>query len=240
MVVDVANTRLQLLSAFEVRVDGRPLDLKPGSQRLLAYLALAGKAVGRAYTAFQLWPDKSEARAMANLRSAVWRLRQQPADLVDTTPTSVRLDPSVWVDARDGVRDLTVTIASSHRRGAPGVHGVDLLTTDLLPEWYDEWLVSERERLRHARLHLLEHWCRELIASGRTGDAIDLAFRAIAVEPLRESSHRLVLEAHIAEGNVAEAARHFDHFRRTLRRELGVDPSPELGVLVPALMPGGP
>jgi DNA-binding SARP family transcriptional activator len=227
MASEVASARLQLLSRFEVEVEGRPIELKPSSQRLLAFLALTDRPMGRAYTAFQLWPDKPDSRAMANLRSALWRLRQQPAELVETTPTHVRLSTSVWVDARDGLRDLATFI-----RLGGGETGA-LLTADLLPEWYDEWLVAERERLRQVRLHTLEMWCRELIAQSRAADALDLALRAIAVEPLRESSHRLVIEAHLAEGNVSEASRHVAAFHARLSEELGVVPSKALMSLVP-------
>ena len=227
MVSGSTSTRLQLLSRFEVAVEGEPVDLNPGSQRVLAFLALSDQAVSRAYAAFRLWPDKPESRAMANLRSALWRLRQQPGELVDSTLTDIRLAGSVWVDARDGIRDLASTFPLS----CPEVGA--MLTADLLPEWYDEWLVVERERLRQLRLHTLEKWCRELIARGRMAEAIDLALRSIAVEPLRESSHRLVIEAHLAEGNVNEAARHLAAFHVRVSEELGVPPSEDLMSLVP-------
>ena len=51
---------------------------------------------------------------------------------------------------------------------------------------------------------------------------------AITAEPLRESAQRALIEAHVAEGNLAEARRGYVLYRDLLRRELGVDPSSDL------------
>jgi DNA-binding SARP family transcriptional activator len=48
---------------------------------------------------------------------------------------------------------------------------------------------------------------------------------AVEAEPLRESAHREVTAVHLAEGNTAEALRHFESYRERLRNELGLSPS---------------
>jgi DNA-binding SARP family transcriptional activator len=224
-----ANAQLHLLAGFEIRVQGVPLQLRPSSQRLLAFLALSEKAPERAYTAFRLWPDTSESRSMANLRTSLWRIRREGTPLIESTATHIRLNPSVWIDARDGLRELRLDDA----RSRICEDAITILSAELLPDWYDDWLLIERERLRQLRVHTLERWCRELTFEGQFGDAIDLALRSIALEPLRESAHRLVVEAHLAEGNVADAMRQFETFRRLLVEELGVEPSAEFRSLVP-------
>jgi DNA-binding SARP family transcriptional activator len=221
--------RLRLLDGFEARLGGSVLDLKPSLQRLLAFLALANKSVERQHTAVQLWPDTPEVRALANLRSALWRLRQQPTDLVETTATHVRLHPDVWVDARHGVAELRTADADAVL--AEGDERVSL-AGDLLPGWYDEWLLIERERVRQLRAHSLEAACRRLLAANRWADAIELGLRVVAFEPLRESAHRLVIEAHLGHGNVSEALRQLESCRKLLRRELGVEPSAQLSRLL--------
>jgi DNA-binding SARP family transcriptional activator len=225
----VPSTRLHLLDGFELRADGATVELRPASQRLLAFLALAGRSVGRSYTAFRLWPDKGEGRAMANLRSALWRIPQERAPLVEATALTVRLHHDVWVDVRHGIRDLRDAdlddvIGGPHRATVSG---------ELLPEWYDDWIVLERERLRQLHVHALEQACVRLLAQGRVPDAIDVGLRAVSIEPLRESAHRLVIEAHLAEGNVGEAVRQYERCRRQLQQELGVSPSPAITALVP-------
>jgi DNA-binding SARP family transcriptional activator len=227
--VPQVRPRLRLLDGFDLRRGDEQLALRPASERLLAYLALADKAVERATVAYRLWPDKTEQRAVANLRSAIWRIRQLPPPaLVETTLTHIRLHPAVWVDARDGLEEL--------RRRDPDALGAGAEPLacggELLPDWYDDWLVTERERLRQLRLHALEESVRLLIERGRLSEAIDLGLRAIAMEPLRESAHRLVIRAHLAEGNRAEALRQYRACADLLRQELGVAPSAQMAVLL--------
>jgi DNA-binding SARP family transcriptional activator len=97
--------------------------------------------------------------------------------------------------------------------------------SDLLPDWYDDWLHDEREGLRQTRLHALESLARGLSASGRHADAIQAALAAIRLEPLRETAHRTLIEIHLAEGNWSEAWRQFKRCQRLLREELGVEPA---------------
>jgi len=54
----------------------------------------------------------------------------------------------------------------------------------------------------------------------------------VAQEPLRESAHRLVVEAHLADGNVCEAIRQYRLYARLLDRHLGLEPSPRMSALV--------
>jgi hypothetical protein len=42
---------------------------------------------------------------------------------------------------------------------------------ELLPGWYEDWLLFDRERLRRLSLHVLEHAARQLCAAGRYATA---------------------------------------------------------------------
>src|SRR5512138_124275 len=73
---------INLLGRFEVRLEGRPVDLpsRP-AQSLLAYLLLKpGTAHRREMLAGLLWPDASEANARGYLRQALWRIRRALED----------------------------------------------------------------------------------------------------------------------------------------------------------------
>ncbi|WP_445258989.1 AfsR/SARP family transcriptional regulator [Nocardioides aurantiacus] len=106
------------------------------------------------------------------------------------------------------------------------------LGEDLLPDWTDEWLTVERESHRQRRLHALERCSTYLREVGRYGDALAAGLTAVHSEPLRESAHRRVIEAHLAEGNDAEALRQFDGYRRLMADELGLPPSPVIRRMV--------
>jgi DNA-binding SARP family transcriptional activator len=96
---------------------------------------------------------------------------------------------------------------------------------DLLPGWHDEWLLVEREDLRQRQLHALDACARRLIDSARYGEAIGTALAALRAEPLRETAHRLVIEAHLQEGNQVEARRQWQTYARLLRERLNATPS---------------
>lgn len=220
---------LRLLNGFELRVGGRPVSLPKGAQRLLAFLALQSGGVRRSHAAFTLWIDKSEERALANMRAALWRLRRTGFGLVESTPEQLRIGRDVSVD---------YVIALAHARAVldrqPAAVEV-LVRGDLLPDWYDDWLDGHRERLRQASVHALEQASGRLSVDGEHARAIDLAVQAVAVEPLRESANRALVVAHVAEGNHAEALRQYERFRFLLHSELGILPSEQMESLVAPL-----
>src|SRR5690606_23384985 len=77
------------------------------------------------------------------------------------------------------------------------------LTRELLPEWGDAWLSYERERWDQLRIHALERIASELLGQGDHFGALETALEAVALEPIRETAHRIVVEVHLAEGNKA-------------------------------------
>lgn len=213
---------LRLLGGFGLSVDGTPIDVTPAAQRLLAFIALTPRGAERSYTAFQLWPTHDEHRAKANLRSALWRLGKVPAELVIATKSHLRLAPGVWLDVRQGIAELADAADDSIVAAALPFQALD---SDLLPDWYDDWLTIERERLRQFRLGALEEGALLALERGRTAQAIQLALAAVAIDPLRESAHRIVVEAHLVNGNLFDANRQYSSFESLLRSQLGCEPS---------------
>lgn len=224
---------LRLLGGFGLTVDGQPVEMTPAAQRLLAFVALTPRGAERSYTAFQLWPEHDEQRAKANLRSALWRLGKAPAVLVAATKSHLRLGPEVWVDARHGVDELASGGLDSIVRASLPFQALD---SDLLPDWYDDWLMIERERLRQFRLGSLEEGARLALDQGQLTRAIQLGLAAISIDPLRESGHRLVIEAHLANGNMSDALRQYQCCTQMLASRAGQAPSPRLVALVDGLV----
>jgi DNA-binding SARP family transcriptional activator len=108
--------------------------------------------------------------------------------------------------------------------------GIDAV--ELLPGWYDDWVLLERERVRQQLLHALEALSQEHLRAGRCAQAVEAAMVAVSADSLRESAQRVLLAAHLAEGNRAEARRIFDDYCDLLRRELGVEPGAEITTLM--------
>lgn len=225
-----ASPRLTLLGGFEVRSGGERVALSTSGQRLLAFLALHDRPLQRSYVAGSLWLDSPDARAAASLRSALWRLHACGLELVHSEGQQLSLDSSVVVDLREAER-------SAHRALDEG-DGADLdvdasmLSGDLLPDWYDDWVVFERERFHQLRLRALDALCARLADAGRLDGALEIGLAAVAGDPLRESSHRAVVRVHLADGNLAEAIRQYRLCRRLLNEQLGVEPSERMEALV--------
>ena len=229
--------QIRLLGQFELRVHDLVLTLSLDAQRLLALLALGGAMIRRPLLAGTLWPEKGDDRAIANLRSSLWRVGLASPDLVSSIDGCLALAPSVHVDT---VEMLAKAGRLQDRRSQCLEADLDAspFQEDLLPGWYDDWILIERERIRQVRLHALEALCERLVAEGRYAEAIDAALTAVAAEPLRESAHLVLMRAYEAEGNRGEALRAYEHLRKLLWRELAVEPSSRVEAFVRSCLAG--
>lgn len=222
-----AGTRVVLLGGFRLWREGAEVVLPMTAQRVVALVALHDRPVLRSHVGATLWLDAPEDRAAANLRSALWRLRRAGCDVVRPTGPCLELSPRARVDVRDGQALASLAI-SSPSWWVPGDGDAALLATELLPGWYDEWVLPEREGYRQLRLHALESMCIRLAERGRHALAVQTGLTVVAADPLRESAQAALIKAFLAEGNVGEARRQFERFRTLLRGELGLEPSESL------------
>jgi DNA-binding SARP family transcriptional activator len=228
-----AAVSLSLLGTFDFRVGGVHVVLPRPTERLLAFLALQRRPVTRHQVAGVLWPDVSEERSLGSLRSALWRMRRASPEVVDLVDGNMWLDPATVLDIEtlsDRSREL---LDGPNLTDAPN-SDASIFGAELLPGWYDDWVLFERERLRQVSLHALEALSRWHVRAGRHADAVEAAWRAISLEPLRDSAHGALIDAYLAEGNICEAVRTFRDYSALLRREVGVAPSPALSGRVTA------
>jgi DNA-binding SARP family transcriptional activator len=229
----VSSPRLQLLDHFAFETEGSSPNVPLAVQRLLAFLGLRGLS-HRSRIAGTLWPDVEETLALASLRTAVWRLKKVNPDCVRCEGLSLGLHPSVTVDTHE--RETFVDTLLNGNVDDPGwLRGglPQLRRGDLLPGWYDDWVIVERERMSILRLHALENAARILTRHHQLDAALELALEAVRTEPLRETAQAVLMSVYIAEGNVADAVYQFDSFSRLLQRELGIAPSDQLARMLP-------
>jgi DNA-binding SARP family transcriptional activator len=201
--MDRKSARVSLLDGFalEVRDSGRPVaveDLPRSVQRLVAHLGLSGRP-GRAAIAGQLWPDVPEGHAQGSLRSVLWRLQKAVPGLVDVSNGTLRLADGVHVDVRELGDWARQVLDSEGDIAGVVVTPPTALYGELLPGWYDDWVLLERERVRQLRMHALERLAEKLSSAGRFGEAVQAASIAVLAEPLRESAHRVLIRVHLAE-----------------------------------------
>ncbi|MGA9192961.1 MAG: tetratricopeptide repeat protein [Anaerolineales bacterium] len=220
--------RIFLLGHFEVTLDGRPaeIDSRP-VQLLLAYLALNAKSPQpRDRLAGILWPDSDESNALANLRHALWRLRQAIGEdnYLDISKTTLQLNPDAdwWVDtaqleaARGPAEEIDQLIQA-----------VDLYQGHLLPGFYEDWVSLERDRLEGLFQRKIQTLVESLTHAGKWDEVVAHSERWIALGSSPEPAYRALMQAHAALGDAAAMANTYQRCREALMNDLGVEPSPE-------------
>jgi DNA-binding SARP family transcriptional activator len=223
---------IRLFGGFELRSEGEAVDVGPTAQRVLAFLALHDRPLARSYVAEALWSDTTDAKAAANLRTALWRLHGCGDELVTVTNSHVALADTVWVDVR-----VVDAAAQRHRMDgvAPPTELIDVARGELLPGCWDSWLVFERERLRAEVIHLLEALGRCALARGDAHVGVLAGLAAVGCDPLRESANALLIRACVAAGDRHGALRAYERYQTTLAEELGIRPEEDVERLVRAV-----
>jgi DNA-binding SARP family transcriptional activator len=228
------KVELRLIGGFQATRGGVPLELPAGAHRLLAFLALHDGPVPRCFVSGSLWPDLTEGRASGSLRTLLWRLRGNGCTLVESSQGLLGLASTVRVDLHE-VTATAKRLLHDPENASPADCRNAGLFGDLLPGWYDPWVLTARELFHHLRLHALEVVCSRMTRLRRHWEAVQAGVAAVSAEPLRESARRVLITAHAAEGNVDAAMRQFDRYRACLDKELGVEPSEEINELITAI-----
>lgn len=226
---------IKLFGPFEIRdAAGRPSAVKAKKNRaLLAALALApGQTLPRERLMNLLWSDRGDAQARSSLRQALLGLRSDLAEPeagvlhVDDEKVSINLG-HVGVDALEFERLAALDDMSSLRRAYVLYRGDLLGDTFIQDPVFEEWLAGERQRLADSAIGVVERLCRHETGAAR----IDLAKRLVALDSLRENSHRLLMQAYLDAGERALALRQYELCRELLREELQIAPGEQTEAL---------
>ena len=179
-----------------------------------------------------LWSDRGEAQARSSLRQALKGLRKDLAEadesLLSVTDARIGLDlDRVDVDAVAFQRHAASSEVGALRQAAALYRGDFLADTYIRDPAFEEWLARERQRLADLAIKVLEK-----LSAHETGPArIDIGKRLILLDPLRESSHRLLMQAYWEVGEVALALRQYQLCQELLSNELEVAPGEETEAL---------
>lgn len=225
--------QLHLLGHFHLLINGVPVPIHQARlHALLAYLFLhRNTPQARQHMAFVFWPDSTEAQARANLRKALYELRQVFPTLdhfVQVESQYLRWQAGTTVDV-----DVTNFEGLLAQAGEPPTlpaaleQAIALYTGDLLPACYDDWLLRERERLRQRYLIALEQLVYLLEDRHDYIAATSRAQQLLQADPLHESTYRTLMRLHLQNGDRARALRVYHACTTALQQELGVEAGPE-------------
>jgi WD40 repeat protein/DNA-binding SARP family transcriptional activator len=241
---------IALAGRIAVQVGDRSIDERalPGRQPRIAFALLVTerhRAVTRDELADNLWPGARPTTWETALRGVVSRVRTfivvsglGDRTLLRTDAGTYRLQPltDTVVDLERAATQLAWAetslaegAAQAALDSAAAARGV--LTRPLLPGADGPWLDGQRRRLGLLLLRAVETVAAARLALGDHQHAAEAADVAIALDPFRETAHRLLLRAHLGAGDGAAGLRAFERCRRLLAEELGVDPAPETRAL---------
>ncbi len=226
--------RLYLLGAFRLERDGETVSLSTRKvASLLTYLVLHPQEHAREKIAALLWGDSTDEAARRSLRVALSNLRAQlGADAILSDALTVQFNPqfALWVDARELQRgewsggsgelsSLHVPLSTLHTY------------SDLLPDFYDEWIFEARENLRAKFIaHALQ-----LVQTARGASeyerAIEVAQKILQVDRANEAAHQHLIFCYVVSGKRNAALEQYAACERALREELAVEPSEETRAL---------
>ncbi len=224
--MDSPDLGIQLLGGFRAAYRGADLTIRSERvQSLLAYLALhRGSPQNRAHVASVFWPDSPEAQARTNLRKLMLELRHA----LPRADRYVRSDGAAltWNERAPYRLDVAEFERAARSASARSLErAVTLYRGELLPGVYDNWVLSERERLRRAHIAVLERLVTIMETRCAYPKALAYAQQLLAEDPLREDTYRLLMRLHAVTGNHAGALRMYHACTTVLQRELGVSPS---------------
>ncbi len=185
-----------------------------------------GHALSRESLAFTLFPDVDERAALAELRRYLYLANKALPERAGEPWIVVDAETVRWNEAAGAFVD-TVEFERLSQDPETQSEAIELYAGDLLEDVYDDWVVSERERLRARYLAILGESIERHRARRDFGTAIGYAKRLLAVDPWREDAVRSLLALRYESGDAAGALSEFDRFAKRLRDELSIAPMPE-------------
>jgi DNA-binding SARP family transcriptional activator len=233
---DYGHFQLNLLQSWQLRRDTDIVHVAVRQQRLITALAVNGPRP-RSYLGGLLWPEKCEKKALDNLRVSVHIVTRQLPGLLISRGAVLTLSEQVDIDlhrVRALIRELNQV--GFDGKVASRLHPLhQLRDADLLPGWYDDWILFEQSRLRQDRLHAFLIIARDALARCDYQVAVAASEAALELEPLYESAVGLLIQAERGRGNNAAALRSFEKYQAALNEDMGMAPSEALLRLVAGL-----
>jgi predicted ATPase/DNA-binding SARP family transcriptional activator len=240
-----ARCRIELLGWLRARQEDRLITRFETHQTgaLLAYLAYhRQRSHPRDVLIEVLWPEADPERARHNLRKALSSLRHQleppgvpPGTVIRADRTTVQLNPdAVSTDVAEF--EAALQAAGRARSGAERAQrlaeAVALYQGELLPGYFEDWVLPEQQRLAEAYREALAQLVRHCEEERDLPRALDYARRMVAADPLREEAQCELIRLLGAAGRPDAARRQYEELERLLAQELDAEPAAETRALL--------
>ena len=167
------------------------------------------------------------------MRKAIGSQADPHSEVIEADEFTVTFnrDADYWLDVAQLERPVAPDAALSDL-----INQLQVYQGELLPGFYDDWIVLERERLQaqfeNKMKRLMETLCREQ----RWSTVLEWGERWIALGQTPEPAYRALMAAYAALGDRAKMAATFERAQAALDKELGVEPSAETRALYDQLL----
>jgi DNA-binding SARP family transcriptional activator len=228
----LARIAVRLFGSASVRLpEGSPQRPPLGGKAiaLLAYLLLEPGAHSREQLAALLWGDFPEAQARASLRQALKSLREHLGPALRVSRTDAAIADGIDCDAVAFQEAIRTDPAAATRYDVP--HFCAGLSLRHAPQ-FDEWLSATRAAFLRRYHDALGLAAREMMRRWQWREAVELAERWQAADPLSDEAARLIVEAEFLSGNRVAALARYREFHDRLAAESGAEPAKAMQQLV--------
>lgn len=239
----MSKLTLLLLGTPRIERNGTPIEVDTRKAiALLAYLAITRQMHSRETLAALFWPDTLEARArlrrtLSVLYSALARswldIERETIRLEQSSQLSVDVDQfhyllQAWREHGHTAEEICPTCITNLKEATELYRG-DFMAGFTLRDSpaFDEWQTFQAERLRREMMTALERLTRGYTVYNEFDLAIHTAQKWLALDPLDETGHQLLMRVYSWDGQRAAALRQYQECVRLLEEELGVPPTKE-------------
>jgi predicted ATPase/DNA-binding SARP family transcriptional activator len=238
----VSRLALFFLGAPRVELEGQPVHIsRHKAVAVLAYLAMTKQGHRRDSLTALLWPEYDPSRGRADLRRTLAVLNRTLGSgwlTVDRETAGRNWDADVWLDAAE----FQARLAERRTHGHPSdqicpacltslAQAVALYRDDFLAGFtlrdspgFDDWQFFQTQELRDDLARALEQLAQGHGERGEFEPAVAYARRWVALDPLHEPAHCLLMQLYAGSGQRAAALRQYEACEQVLREELGLPP----------------
>jgi predicted ATPase/DNA-binding SARP family transcriptional activator len=249
----MSELELRLFGSPQLVRSGQPIELTlRKAVALFAYLAVSRQPHSRDQLATIFWPDDGQRDARANLRRTLYRITEALGkESLNFGTETLELNPAaeLWIDieafqqqigtslAAAGRLDELDDIALSRLAAAVELYTDDFMAGFTLPDCpeFDDWQFFQRDGLRRSLTRVVEQLALSHETRNQANEAISYARRWLALDPLHEPAHRLLMQLYASSGQQAAARRQYEECKRLLAAELDMAPSAETTTLFEAI-----
>lgn len=246
----------QFLGPPQLILEDEPVNVNRRSiVALLSYLAVndsrqTKRVYSRELLSALLWPDYDQVKAFTNLRHTLWEIQKTFGSnwlIANRQTIGLQANANLWVDVHrfesllsEGQAQNDVLLRIPLLRESVNLYRHHFLTGFNLKNssTFEEWSLAKTDELRHKLRDVLTLLTEDYCLLGDAESALPYVRRLVTLDPLNESAHRLLMQVYIQVGQHNAALKQYQRFELILRKELGIDPPPEMRALYKQIRKG--